>query len=203
MTSIPNPFLQPIRIMIDFETLATGARAGILSLGACTFGLPFGQERQMFYAKATVASNEILKREISKSTMEWWGKQDAEIRKEAFSGTLAVDDVLDQFARWCGTLVAGPAFTDTPKDLSNIELWSRGAGFDCEIMQDAFLQIFGAYPFDFRKHMCQRTVERLMPAQLKAAIIPRAAKHVAYIDAMNQADVMDVALRNLNWSGAM
>jgi hypothetical protein len=85
----------------------------------------------------------------------------------------------------------------------DVELWSRGAGFDCEILQDAFYQIFGSYPFDFRKHMCQRTMERLMPEQLKNAVIPRwdARKHHALDDAMYQADMMDVALRNINWFG--
>lgn len=186
----------PIRIMIDFETVDTCPRAGILSLGACTFGLPFGADRQLFYAKASLASNEQLKRSISRSTMEWWDKpENAEARKEAFSGTMAVDDVLEQFRIWAHSV----ALSSSGTKIEDIELWSRGAGFDCEILQDAFYQIFGNYPFDFRKHMCQRTIERLMPAALRNGIKLRTAKHIAYIDALNQADVMDVALRNLNF----
>lgn len=183
-----------IRVMIDMETVATSPRAAIVSLGACTFGLPFGAERKIFYGKASLASNEHLKREISRETMLWWDKEENEAaRLEAFSGTLALDDVLDQFLNW----------TDSIGNRVDIELWSRGAGFDCEILQDAFYQIFGSYPYDFRKHMCQRTVERLMPMTLKSAIPGNTYKHNALMDAMHQADVMDVALRNISWNGGM
>lgn len=180
------------RISIDFETLAMSSRAGILSLGACTFGLPFGATQDTFYMKASLASNEMLKREISRSTMLWWDAPErSEARKEVFSGMNAVDDVLDSFRKWAESI-------NHPEQ---IELWSRGAGFDCEILQDAFYQIFGSYPFDFRKHMCQRTVERLMPETLKAGVSPNTQKHHALADAINQANLLDVALRNLSWSG--
>jgi hypothetical protein len=183
----------PIRIMIDMETTSTDRRAGILSLGACVFGLPFGAPAYEFYERASLASNESLKRTIDRSTMEWWNKQDLEMRKEAFGGTQAVDDLLENFLKWVKDFRADPSY---------VEIWSRGAGFDCEILQDAFYQIFGSYPFDFRKHMCQRTVERLMPQSLKAAVITDPRKHHALVDAQNQARLMDVALRNLNWGGA-
>jgi|SRR6188768_840282 len=196
-----NP--SPIRIMIDMESTDTCARAGILTLGACTFGQPFGATRETFYSKASLASNEQLKRSINPETIAWWDKQDKSIRNEAFGGTGSVDDLLDNFATWCSHWVAGPAFSGVDKDLTKIELWSRGAGFDCEILQDAFLQIFGYYPFDFRKHMCQRTLQALMPEWLVKAVPQRAAKHVAYIDAYNQADIIDVALRNLSWHSAI
>lgn len=182
---------KPIRIMIDMETTAQGARAGILTLGACTFGLESNLLRQTFYMRASLASNEALKRTIDKSTMEWWNKQDPSIREEAFGGTDSVDDVLDGFAKWCDNLS-----NSNPGD---IELWSRGASFDCEILQDAFYQIFGAYPFDFRKHMCQRTLQRLMPTELIATVPQRVAKHISYIDAYNQADIADAGLRSLQW----
>lgn len=187
----------PIRIMIDFETGASSNDAAILSLGACTFGLPFGVERKQFYAKASVQSNHDLKRKFDPATMAWWDKQNADVRNEAFSGTLAVDDVIDGFAQWAFNLLPNKVVNNADAD---IELWSRGAGFDCEILQHAFYQIFGKYPFDFRKHMCQRTIERLMPEQLKLGRGgAHSMKHHALNDAIFQAELMDVALRNLNW----
>jgi hypothetical protein len=189
----------PIRIMIDMEGTAQCASSGILTLGACTFGLPFGQQRQKFYERASLASNESMGRTISRSTMEWWDKQDKAMRDEAFGGTQNINLMLIAFEQWCIEKFAIDAGREALVD--RIELWSRGAGFDCEILQDAFLNIFGYYPFDFRKHMCQRTVERLMPASLKSAIPPQQSKHHALEDAMYQANVMDVALKNMMWFG--
>lgn len=180
---------QPIRVMIDFETLDTIPSAAILSMGAVQFGLPFGTDRPRFYERASMSSNEFRHRSISRGTVEWWDKQSVEARNEAFGGTQEVDDMLTLFLEWIGTIA--PA--------EEVEIWSRGAGFDCEILQHAFLNIFGNYPFDFRKHMCQRTVERLMPLDLKALAASNGMKHHALQDAIYQADLMDIALRNINW----
>lgn len=200
MTTIFNQNQLPIRIMIDMETPATCAGAGILTLGACTFGLPFGQPRQTFYEKASLASNESAGRVISKATLQWWSADErTAARNEVFSGTDTITMLLSKFEAWA---INAFCINEGRAGLSErIELWSRGAGFDCEILQDAFMEIFGYYPFDFRKHMCQRTIERLMPQNLKVLIGANSFPHHALHDAINQADLIDVALRNIKWQG--
>jgi hypothetical protein len=182
----------PIRISIDMETVDNVVTAGIISLGAVQFALPHGYEAPQFYAKADVRSSEMLGRTISKGTMEWWDRQDPEIRNEAFSGVLSLGELLDQFYKWCVS-------TYGVDRLQDIELWSRGAGFDCEILQHAYLQLWGSYPFNFRNHLCQRTIERLMPQELKSMIPPNFGKHNALMDAIHQASVLNVAFNNLRW----
>lgn len=186
-----------IRIMIDMETTGTDSDAGILTLGAVVFDVPFGYPRPTFYDKASLASNEAAGRKVDKATMEWWNKQDSELRKEVFSGTQSVSDMLSNFIVWCTNQLA-PGMS-LEKD---VQLWSRGAGFDCEILKHACYQLFGHYPFDFRNHMCQRTVEALMPAGLVNLVQNSYAsrrKHHALDDAMHQANMMDAALRNIIW----
>lgn len=181
------------RIMIDMETVDTCENAGILTLGACTFGLPFSVPRKHFYERASLSSNEFLKRSISKETMEWWDKQDPEMRKETFGGTDSIVLVLDMFVNWASRIAP----------IDEIELWSRGAGFDCNILQHAYQNLQGHYPFDFRKHMCQRTIERLMPPDLRNLLPKHTNKHHALQDALFQADVMDVALNNISFGPRM
>lgn len=190
--------LPPIRIMIDMETPATNLTTAPISLGAVQFCLPFGIARPQFYERASLESIEKYGFAIDKSTMDWWDKQDAAIRTEAFGGTQSITQLLENFHSWC-TLNFG--YASGVADTSNIELWSRGAGFDCEILKHCFYELFGNYPFDFRKHMCQRTIERLMPAELVSLCGKNTGKHNALSDAIFQADVMDVALRNIRWNG--
>lgn len=187
-----QPINKPIRLMIDMETPASSKQTAPLTLGCVQFDLPFGMERPSFYERASLASIESKGFAVSRATMEWWDKQDPAVRNEAFGGILDITELLDSFSQWVMR-------TFNCTDCTGIELWSRGAGFDCEILQHCYEECFGTYPFDFRKHMCQRTVQALMPAELTSLVTRTGAKHNALDDAINQADMMDVALRNLRW----
>ncbi len=176
----------PIRISIDMETVSTERNAAILTLGACVVG----ESSEQFYMRASLASNEHHKRDINRETMLWWDKQDPSTRLEAFGGTDSLLDVLDNFTLWAYRIST---------DLSDVELWSRGAGFDCEILQDAYMSCFGSYPFNFRKHMCQRTLQALMPVWLTGAVAPNLSKHNALADAFYQAQIIQAGLNNLSW----
>ncbi len=187
-----NP-TSPIRISIDMETASTERNASILTLGAAQFGLPFGATVPQFYKRASLANNELVGRDVNPETMQWWDKQTQEERIEVFSGQGTLIELLDDFGTFCEYQYG---------DLKSIELWSRGAGFDCEILQDAYMDLYGHYPFDFRKHMCQRTIQNLMPEWLVNAVPVNTRKHHALSDAKYQADILDVALRNLSWNMA-
>lgn len=182
-----------IRLSIDLETLDTEPTAAILSLGCVQFDVPFGQPRAEFYQKATTQYQSSYNRTTNVATLEWWNTQDANVRAEAFSGTQPLVTLLQNFEIWCEAQFG----EDRMKD---IELWSRGAGFDCEILKNAYYGVIGNYPFDFRNHMCQRTVEKLMPVGLKNLVPKNTAKHNALEDARYQARILDAALRNISFS---
>lgn len=179
------------RISIDFETAATCDSAAILTFGACTI-LPEGGTRKMFYMRASLASNEANGRTVDTATMKFWDEQDPNMRAEAFGGNDDIHKVLDEFAKW--------AYSEVSTDLSKIELWSRGADFDCKILQHAYMNIDGSYPFNFRNHMCQRTFAKMMPQSLVDTVSPNTQKHLAIADAVYQARVIEAGIRALGWN---
>lgn len=183
----------PIRLMIDFETPSTERTTAPLTFGAVQFGMPMSIALPEFYDKASLASVERRGFTISKETMEWWDKQDPVMRNEVFSGTQDVAELLDKFTTWCETLYGA-------ENLKDIQLWSRGAGFDCEILQGVYMEIFGVYPFRYYNHFCQRTVEALMPPYIVQSLRKQENKHHALEDAKYQAMVMNVALNTLRWN---
>lgn len=179
------------RISIDFETAATCDSAAILTFGACSI-LPEGGIRKMFYMRASLASNEANGRTVDTATMKFWDEQDPIIRREAFGGTDDIHHVLDEFKKW--------AYSEVSTDLSKIELWSRGADFDCKILQHAYMHIDGSYPFNFRNHMCQRTFAKMMPSGLVGLLEANTQKHLAISDAIYQARVIEMGLRCIEWT---
>lgn len=178
------------RISIDMETAATCDSAAILTLGACTV-LPEGGVRKMFYMRASLASNESNGRTVDTETLKWWDTQDKNMRQEAFGGSDDIHHVLDEFKKW--------AYSEVCTDLSKIELWSRGADFDCAILQHAYMHIDGDYKFNFRNHMCQRTLSKMMPQALIDLVPPNTQKHNAIADAIYQARIIAVGIRSLQW----
>ena len=180
-----------IRLSIDMETASINRNAAILTLGAHQFGLPYGTPAFEFYEKASLASNERRKFDISRETMEWWDKQDPVMRNEVFSGTQDIGQMLESFSNWC---------TQRFGNLNEIELWSRGADFDCVILQNAYMEIWGEYPFNFRNHMCQRTVSKIIPPHIMSGIPKQEMKHHALEDARYQGMVLDVAFNTMRWN---
>lgn len=177
----------PIRLMIDFETPSSDTTTAPLTFGAKQFAAfdeynylppyPFPE----FYARASLASIERRGFSISKETMEFWDKQDPTIRAEAFGGTADVASLIDSFIEWCTCYYGAD-------NLKKIELWSRGADFDCKILQNVCMELWGNYPFDFRNHGCQRTLVKTLPSSLIIANVPpQLHKHHALHDAKYQA----------------
>ena len=111
---------------IDLETIDTSPGATVLSLGAIKFNpLDDSEPHSELYLKIDIDQQDRLGRTVSDSTIEWWGKQDAKIRDEAFdqTGAVSVEEALKQISKW----VVG---VDT--------LWGQGYGFDYTILEDMF-----------------------------------------------------------------
>jgi hypothetical protein len=63
-----------MKVMIDIETLSTESNALVLSIGA----VKFTEERVAevgFYQELCHETQEILKRDVPSSTLEWWSQQ--------------------------------------------------------------------------------------------------------------------------------
>ena len=179
---------EAVHISLDLETAGLGPTAAILQLGAVKIGT-----NEVYESTISVHSNESVGLSFEKETMEWWDKQDPELRKRVFQGTSHLFTVLDEFAEW-----AGP----------DAYLWTNGADFDLPILKTAY-ETYRTYPFDFRKHRCYRTLRSLLSigeeVQMKAGAelaYPNLQKHNALHDALYQSYFISRKLaRERTWLG--
>jgi len=166
------------RVSLDLETTGDTPGCCILSIGACTFN-----RKEVFYRRISHEDSlRYLKDDIE--TMRWWSKQDAEVRAEAFGGTISMISALDDFSQWFKSLNEG--------DTKNVQLWCRGSDFDGPILKYAYKAVDRKIPWDMRAGRCLRTLEDLLP-HVKAPL--RASKrHNAVDDAIYQAEHASVLL---------
>lgn len=161
-----------VEIMVDIETTGTKPGCHILSIGACTFGHPIGEERKFFLDSAT---KEDTRFQIDPSTMAWWDKQSPFAKAEAFAGIKKIDEVLLDFASF---LASFPSF----------RIWGNAASFDLKIIEHAYEVCGLDLPWNFWDEMCYRTLKNLYPnIPFKK---PRNA-HSALEDAIAQANHAD------------
>lgn len=168
--------MNQIHVMIDFETASQAHNAAPLSLGAHAFAGRLAYTDQYFYLKNSLASAEKLGLNVEKETMEWWDKQNPQIRADAFSGTMDLEELLSKFTAWC-RFVSGD-------QLENICIWGNGADFDPIVLKHAY-ETHTSYPFNFRNHRCYRTINSIFDSVIP---YPKYAErqHDALADAAHQ-----------------
>jgi exodeoxyribonuclease VIII len=173
-------------IMLDLETHGQAPGCAIVSIGACTIG--DGQDRRTFEAVIDWRSCEAVGLTTDASTIEWWSKQPAAVRRamdEAMSGTARpLQQVLVSFRAF---LAQWPS----------VNLWSNGADFDIPILAVAYQKALGVQPpWQFFNNRCYRTIKNLAP-ELKISR-GHGQAHSALHDAMNQAEHLEQLLKTLN-----
>lgn len=168
---------------IDLETIDTSPSATVLSLGAIKFN-PFdaSEPHSELYLKIDIDQQDRLGRTVSDSTIEWWGKQDAKIRDEAFNqtGSVSVEEALRQISKW----VVG---VDT--------LWGQGYGFDYTILEDMFRKAERPIPWNFWIIRDSRTLFGCCQTDPRKAF--QTDLHNALADAYFQSKAIQVAYKEL------
>lgn len=158
--------LEKTHLMIDIETLAPTPNAAILSIGAIFFN-PFEQEdlegirtscaydeRRYFDSHISMSSCISLKMDIAQSTIDWWADQSDEAREKTFDNPkqVHIKTALNQLAQfiktWCGDKMP--------------YVWGNGASFDIVILENAYRDLGLPIPWDFRGHMCYRTMKSII-----------------------------------------
>ena len=163
--------------MIDLETTGVAAGCCILSIGACTLDL-----NNEFYQKISLASCYDRGLKDLPSTLDWWDYQDLDVKAEAFSGTLHLQDVLINFAMWLEKLGE-----------RQVKVWGNGADFDLPILGAAYEACGIEKPWKPYNGRCFRTVKNIYYDVIPNAF--RGMKHNALGDAKNQA-IHLVKIRN-------
>ena len=156
--------------MIDLETLAISQNAAIISIGAVQFNMDGVDEVGAFYHRIALGSLDDF--DQSDNTMQWWSRQDAAVREEAFSGTEGLIAVLSAFSKWYipGTIAVG-----------------NGANFDLSILANAH-EFFGLdLPWHYRDTFCFRSLRMMYPEIVDDSEL---TKHNALNDAIRQAEHM-------------
>lgn len=144
--------------MIDIETLDTVPSATVLTVGACKFDphsddLPY--DKQLWRPEVDRQLTEG--RTTSEDTLQWWGKQDADIRESTFTEDGRVP--LTEF------------FTDLNKYLVGVDkIWCQGPQFDMVILEDLYRAFDHHRNWAFWQIMDCRTIFNMMPKDPRKSV---------------------------------
>lgn len=140
-----------IHVSLDLETAGIGSNSAIVQLAAVTAGHQFNQY-------ISLASCEAAGLEVSTETLQWWSKQDPELRARVFGGTDSLRDVMYSFVCWCSEVC--------DSDWDRLYLWGNGVEFDCSILINA-IELYDKSPFNFRNMDHLRTLKRAVPLEVQ------------------------------------
>lgn len=187
-----------IHVSLDLETASLEPNAAIVQIGACTTE---PVNLQNFTVSVDLRSCEREGLDVSKSTMEWWNKQDSELRKQVFGGKIVIKDALDQFYGWLEYI--------SRDNLDRIYLWSKPQCFDIPILKTA-TEKFTTYPLSHRNvgdvYTLMRTLTVQEQEQVHNQVIteyPALQAHNALHDAIYQRAFIEAGLRKWNTNSSV
>jgi hypothetical protein len=159
--------------MVDLETLGTGARAAILSIGAVKFNSKgLGEE---FYSVIDMETCQQAGLTITMDTIVWWMQQEEQARA-AFTEKhkTSLFQGLKDFATFLGP------------DAKNMKVWGNGASFDNVILAEAYNAVNLDLPWKFWNDRCYRTMNNMFGRSIPMDD-REGTYHNALDDAINQA----------------
>ena len=157
-------------LMVDLETLDTKTSATILTLGAVRFDPWTNAPMKELYLRVDLDSQDKLGCTVSDDTLNWWSKQNTDVKEEAFDprDRIPIHEVMNQFH----ALAWGCS-----------HFWSHGATFDLVIIENIYRQIGKPLPWNFWQLRDTRTLFDLgVDPEM-----PQGGKHDALQDAIRQA----------------
>ncbi|MEE8551548.1 MAG: 3'-5' exonuclease [Gemmatimonadota bacterium] len=166
-------------VMVDLETMGTGYRAAIVSIGAVRFNPMSHEQGPKFYRTISLESCQAAGQSIDARTVLWWMNQEEAGRLEIIKayGGLDLEMALAEFAGFLG---------------AKARVWGNGSNFDNRILREAYDLLRVECPWHYRDDRDMRTVVAL--AKLLgfngASIAHGGTKHHALHDAVYQATVV-------------
>lgn len=132
--------------MIDLETLSTKVNTVVLTLGGVMFD-PYTKDEpnDPIYLKFDADQQIADGRYWDEETLEWWGKQPADIQEDAMGGDdrIEVVEALVTLRKWC-------RHADT--------VWANGSIFDIMILENMCEQYEQPVPWQYWSIRDVRTV---------------------------------------------
>lgn len=164
--------------MVDLETLGTGYRALIVSIGAVVFTPGERGHTNAFAVNIDPSSAQGAGLNIDADTVMWWMHQSQQARDALVTGELfTLRQALGGFAEWL------------PK---GAKVWGNGSNFDNRILREAYEAVGMKCPWHFRDDRDMRTFMAMHP---QVRLTREGGHHVAVHDAIFQVQCMAEAVR--------
>ena len=156
-------------VMCDLETLGTGPRSAIVSIGCVLFdSTGLGAE---FYVNVSAKSAVQAGMQLDGDTVRWWLQQSEEARAALRPFPQKLSTALRTLSDWMPP---------------GARLWGNGATFDNVILRSAYTLTEITPPWHYRDDRCFRTLKAMNPGVLPDPQVGLVA-HNALGDAKRQA----------------
>jgi len=171
-------------VMIDIETMGTGHKAVITSIGAAYFDRTTSDIGEKYYAIVDWEQPQEG-RILDPSTVKWWLKQSDDARAE-----MVKDDGVELMHALDGLR----SFIDPCACV-----WGNGANFDIGILTDAYERngFCKKTPWKFRNIRDVRTVVDLASDVMRRPKMPEGDAHNALNDAIHQAQYVSNMIQRM------
>ena len=157
---------------IDIETLGTSPDTVVLTIGGIKFD-PMKDDglHSQFYYRLDADEQIEMGRTVDEKTLEWWDKQDEEVKKEALetTGRVSTEQSLKALNKWL---------------VGVDKIWCQGPVFDIGILENLYKQIGLHHNWPFYIIRDSRTLFSLMDKDPRKEI--DFAAHNALADAIVQ-----------------
>lgn len=170
-------------VMLDLETLGTRPDCAIMTLGAVKFN-PYNIDSDPgpgIYLKMDLEEQLIMGRTVDDGTIEWWARQDAQVRTEAWEGgdRSSIQDLKQELNRFL---------------VGVDEIWCQGPVFDIAILEDLYRSQKWGFPWNFWQIRDSRTLFKVVNYRLESG---RDQAHNALLDCVYQAEAVQRIYKQL------
>ena len=178
-------YKKAINIMIDFETLSLDENAVILQFGLASSIydpiLDMAVENNSMLLNLS-ANSQLLNRNISIETLNWWLKQDKEVAKEVFSDeNISLREALEKI---------NSHILNEKTVNQNIFLWSNGSLSDTIWLKKIYEEFGMDFPFSHRQEKCFKTEMSFVSDFIMHKIHENKSQHNALEDAKWQLNAL-------------
>lgn len=158
-------------LMVDIETLGTGANSVICAIGAVEFNIGTGETHAVFYRNIDIQSCLDAGLKVEGKTLKWWLMQSGEAQVATYTHEVPLRQALQDFSDFLSPVS------------DNIVVWRNG--FDTSRLADAF-QVCGLpLPWKYYNERDVRTLAAICPS-IKDGIAHRGTVHNALDDCLYQ-----------------
>jgi len=179
--------LSRVDVMVDIETLGTGADSTIFQIAAMAFDIRTGKPLSFFDEVADIEKNSRPLK-VDGSTLKWWLNTDKELLTDLLNkGDMSSEELLHSFYVWLNNLT---------EDIKDVYLWGNGIIFDNKMIQHQLIELGLDYPIHYKNDRDVRTLLEL--ASIKTGLSEREIKDRFEDEDLREHNAMDDVIYHIN-----